>query len=117
MMNMDEVIGDIVLISFRAPDQLLDVGINIKKGHFLVRGYDGYGVWLAHPGLVKVVSEDKNGKPLPSTKQIREEIDATILVTWDNIQTIMHYPDRKGFDFPSEFDKEIGFIPKQKSDD
>ena len=22
----------------------------------------------------------------------------------------MHYPNRKGYDFPSEFDKEIGFL-------
>ena len=37
------------------------------------------------------------------------EIAAIFLVQWGNIKTMMHYPEREGFDFPSEFKKEIGF--------
>ena len=40
-------------------------------------------------------------------KKIKNE--ATVLVTWQNIISIMHYPNREGFDYPSEFDKNIGF--------
>ena len=31
---------------------------------------------------------------------------------WNQIKTIMHYPDREGYDLPSEFDKNIGFNNK-----
>ncbi len=43
-------------------------------------------------------------------------IAANFLITWDNILTIMHYPDRKGYDFPSEFEKSIGFEIPEKGD-
>ena len=30
----------------------------------------------------------------------------------------MHYPNREGYDFPSEFDKDVGFkVAKDKKDD
>ena len=38
-----------------------------------------------------------------------DKIDGVFLVSWNFINTIMHYPDRDGYDFPSEFDKEVGF--------
>jgi len=61
-----------------------------------------------------VHSEDDAGKPIPPEKMLRESIDANFLISWDNIKTIMHYPDREGYDFPSEFDKNIGFIVKKR---
>ena len=44
--------------------------------------------------------------------QKTEEVDAVFLAPWPLVETIMHYPHREGFDFPSEFDKHIGFISK-----
>ena len=67
------------------------------------------GIWVEHPGLTLSKTEDDKGRPLPQSKVIKEELAATFLITWDIIKTIMHYPDRKGYDFPSEFDKNIGF--------
>ena len=64
---------------------------------------------MEHPGVVIARTEDKDGKPIPENKIKKEKIDASFLVTWDNINSIMHYPKREGFDFPSEFDVEIGF--------
>ena len=55
-------------------------------------------------------AKDESGTPLPVKKHTRENIDANFVVTWDNVNTIMHYPNREGFDFPSEFKKmKLGF--------
>ena len=109
MFSIEQIVGDIVFFSFRDKERLKDVGLNTDRGHFLVKGYDNMGIWVKHPGLVFTKTEDDNGKPLPQNKVINEEISATFLITWDMIKTIMHYPEREGYDFPSEFDKNIGF--------
>ena len=109
MFNSEQIIGDIVFISFNDDQRYSDIGINRPFGHFLILGYDNTGVWVSHPGLYIDHLEDQNGKPLTLDKIYKEEIKASFLITWDNIKTIMHYPNRKGFDFPSEFDKNIGF--------
>ena len=44
----------------------------------------------------------------------QEEIDAVFMVHWDNINTMMHYPNRKGYDLPNQFRKKIGFNLKKK---
>ncbi len=113
MMTVDDIIGDIVFISLKSVEPLQEIGITETKGHYLIRGHDGMGIWVAHPGLVIVTAEDENGKSLPKDKQIKEDLDATFLITWDNIETIMHYPEREGYDFPSEFEKQAGFMLKE----
>ena len=72
------------------------------------------GIWLEHPGIIIIRSEDKTGNPLPVSKQTKENIAADFIVTWDNVNTIMHYPEREGYDFPSEFNTEIGFKYRDK---
>ena len=67
------------------------------------------GLWFAHPGIVLINNEDESGNLLPANKQTKENITADFIVTWDNVNTLMHYPDRESFDLPSEFDKKIGF--------
>lgn len=106
---MEHIVGDVVCILLRDPDSLKEINIGEQMVHLQVRGFDKMGIWVAHPGLVIVQTEDENGKPIPPKKQVQEEIDASVLITWDNIVSIMHYPHREGFDFPSEFDKEVGF--------
>ena len=109
MINLDEIIGDIIFISFVNLERFKDIGITESSGHFLFKGYDQMGIWLEHPGIVLNCSEDKNGNPLPVAKHTRENIAADFIVTWDNVNTMMHYPDREGFDFPNEFNKNFGF--------
>ena len=115
MFNTEQIIGDVVFISFNDINRYQDIGLNKPYGHFFILGYDNIGVWVTHPGLFIEELEDNKGKPLPLEKIHREEINASFLVTWDNIKTIMHYPNRKGFDFPSEFDKNIGFKFKRNN--
>jgi len=113
MFKTEDIIGDVVFISFNDKDMLEHVGIKAECGHFMIKGFDHLGLWVQHPGLYNVVSEDKNGNPLPPGKEKKENIKANIFIHWSNIKTLMHYPDRKGFDFPSEFDKNIGFKIKK----
>ena len=110
MFKIDDIIGDIVLISFKNTDKLADLGINSSKGHFLIKGFDHIGIWIKHPGIfIAYKTTDNKGKPIPEKKIKREKVDGNVLVTWDNINSIMHYPNREGYDFPSEFHIDIGF--------
>ena len=77
--------------------------------HLMIKGYDNFGLWVEHPNLYIVTSEDESGNPISKDGEDREHIDANIFIHWSNIRTLMHYPNRQGFDFPSEFDKDIGF--------
>ena len=115
MMQLEHIVGDIVCIVLRDPNSLKDININEKISYFKVRGYDKMGLWVEHPDLVIVQTEDDQGKPIPPKNQIKEKMDASVLITWDNIQSIMHYPNREGYDFPSEFEREVGFKIQTKN--
>ena len=68
----------------------------------VIHSYNGMGDLIWHLPYIHAVA-----------RQTKEHIEANIFVHWSNIKTLMHYPDRKGFDFPSEFDKDIGFKIKE----
>ena len=98
MFKTEDIIGDIVFVSLTNETDFKEIGIT-KSGHYLVKGVDHLGLWLQHPGIIK------NNKEIDS--YIKEGV---FLVMWNQFNTIMHYPNRKDYDFPSEFDKEIGFL-------
>ena len=56
MINLDEIIGDVIFISFRDVNRFKDIGITTPSGHFLLKGYDQMGLWLEHPGIVLIRS-------------------------------------------------------------
>lgn len=109
MMKIGDIVGDIVYLKFANPELLKELGIEGSDGHFLVKGKDELGLWIAHPGLELKKILDEKGKPLPIDKQKRKVVDATILIPWVNIVTIMHYPGREEFDFPYSETGPIGF--------
>ena len=117
MINLDSIIGDIIFISFVDIGRFKDIGITDSSGHFLLKGYDQMGIWLEHPGIVIIRSEDENGNPLSVSKHTKKNIAADFIVTWNNVNTIMHYPEREGFDFPSEFNKKFGFHFEHKEEE
>ena len=98
MFQTEDIIGDVVFVSLVNEQEFQSIGIN-RSGHYLVKGLDNKGLWLQHPGITT------NNQEI--TSYIKEGI---FLVFWSQINTILHYPNRKGYDFPSEFDKEIGFL-------
>tara|TARA_B100000945_G_C20414368_1_gene614344 strand:+ start:467 stop:823 length:357 start_codon:yes stop_codon:yes gene_type:complete len=109
MINIDQIIGDIVFISFNDPSSLSEIGISELSGHYLIKGYDQIGLWLEHPGLIFTRTEDDNGRPLAADKQTSNKVPAAFMVHWSNVKVIMNYPDREGYDLPSEYDKDFGF--------
>tara|TARA_Y100001970_G_scaffold84996_2_gene107193 strand:- start:1268 stop:1609 length:342 start_codon:yes stop_codon:yes gene_type:complete len=109
MFKSEDIIGDIVFISFNDESALKNIGIISASGHYLVKGYDHLGLWLQHPGVFIKKTKDKNGNPIPLDIQKEDRIDGVFLVVWNFVNTIMHYPNRDGYDFPSEFNKDIGF--------
>ena len=86
MINLDEIIGDVIFISFGDNERFREIGIKISSGHFILKGYDQLGLWLEHPGIIIQHMEDDQGKPLPSERQSLEEINAIFMVnvyfTW-----------------------------------
>ena len=118
MVKLNDIIGDIIFISFRDAKRMQDIGIEDSSGHYMLKGYDQLGLWLEHPGIIIQHMEDDEGRPLQPEKQSLEEINAIFMVNWDNINTMMHYPDREGFDFPGHLkDRKIGFHFKEKIKD
>ena len=115
-MKLDDIIGDVIFISFRNPERMKEIGIEDHSGHYMLKGFDQLGLWLEHPGILIQHMEDEEGKPLHPEEQSHEEIEAVFIVKWDNVNTLMHYPKRKGFDFPNKFRKKIGFRFKEKND-
>ena len=113
MMNIDSIIGDIIFISFHDIEQYHEIGLTDKNKHFKLVGYDQVGLWLTHPGLIVTNSKDTVNTIKNKSKNNIEDIVAEFVVVWGNIKTIMHYPDRKNYDLPSEYDKNIGFKLKK----
>ena len=82
MFTTENIIGDIVFISFQNKSMLNHVGIDLECGHFKVLGYDHLGLWVEHPGLYIFNEEDKEGKPLRPGKESKERVDANIFIHW-----------------------------------
>ena len=109
MFTVENIIGDIVYLAFRDKSFLKRLAIPEEMSHFKVLGQDQLGLWIEHPQLTFCYTTDQNGEPVSKEKQKTEMVDAVFLVAWGNLDTVMHYPNREGYDFPSEFDTEIGF--------
>lgn len=115
VMTTSEIVGDIVQIILTDTEGLERIGVT-NNGLFLkVTGMDDLGLWVEHPNYVIVQTNDASGKPLPDNKQIRTELEANFLLRWEKIVTVVHFPNREGFDFPNPMeDRAIGFITDDK---
>ena len=109
MKNLEKIVGDIIFISFKDIELFKEIGIRTTSAHYLLKGYDQMGLWLEHPGLIYIKEKDEKGNDLPVSKHTKDNISADFMVPWGNVNTLMHYPEREGYDLPSEFDKKIGF--------
>ncbi|UCH62626.1 MAG: hypothetical protein JSU77_12675 [Fidelibacterota bacterium] len=110
VMETTDIVGDVVQVFLRESGEFASLGFE-KPSYFLkVMGVEELGIWVAHPGYAIAKVNDEEGKPLPADEQIHTVVDANFLIRWDQIATIVHFPDREGFDFPSPFEKHIGFV-------
>ncbi len=102
MMKIEEIVGDIVLIVLDSHDPLKKIGIEQDKIFVKVKGYDENGIWIHHPSFrIPELSEKKDGKT--------KNLEASILIPWAFIISIAHFPGADGLDFPSPFNRSIGF--------
>ena len=84
MLKLDDMIGDVIFISFRDMGRMKEIGIDEQSGHFLLKGYDQIGIWLEHPGITIQHMEDENGLPVPANMQKSEEIAEKSAVKYRN---------------------------------
>ena len=53
MFTTQEIIGDIVYVSFADKERYKDIGLDLQSGHFKILGYDNIGLWVEHPYLLE----------------------------------------------------------------
>ena len=109
-MTTSELVGDLVQIYLRDDAALYDIGIEQRVAFMKIVGMDEFGLWVEHPRYIIKKINDAAGKPLPADQQERKQIVANFLVRWELINSIIHFPDREGYDFPNPYDVHIGFV-------
>ena len=115
-MSMSDIVGDVVQILLKEIGELSSLGFNDTSLFLKVMGVDETGLWVHHPNYSVVQINDPEGKPLPEDKQIHKEVDANFLIRWEQITTIVHFPNLEGFDFPNPYEKHIGFVMPTEGD-
>ena len=111
VMSTAEIVGDVVQIILSDTAGLGPIGIVTQSPFLKVVGLDELGLWVEHPQYVVVKTNDEHGRPLPENQQVRTQLEANFLLRWDKIITVVHFPNREGFDFPNPMDdKPIGFV-------
>ena len=116
-MTMSDIVGDVVQVLLKETAELEVLGFEKTSLFLKVVGLDEMGIWVTHPNYVVVKVNDSDGKPLPPKKQVKDRVDANFIIRWEQIATIVHFPNREGYDFPSPFEKHIGFIvPSEEQD-
>lgn len=105
MMQIDQVVGDIILLVLHNHEPLKKIGIEEDRIFVKVKGYDGNGMWIHQPKFQISKPSNKNKK-----KNFPEKsVEASVLIPWGFIVSIAHFPGAEGLDFPDPFKLEIGF--------
>lgn len=108
-MTIDEIINKTVMLMIFQSDGLDPAGIKEKKFYAKVVGRDSIGLWIENPKVETTRLRDDNGILIPPEQRLHEEHLAYVLVPWGNIRSVVHFPDREGFDnFEDEEAKSIG---------
>ena len=107
MMTIARTINDVVLVVLKTPEILEPIGISQEKFFAKVLGYDETGIWVQLPDfeLPSRVGQDSRIW-VPESMQ---EVNASAMIPWGAISTVLHFPDVKGYDYPSPFNRDIGF--------
>ena len=106
-MKIDEVMDDVILLVLDGHEPLKELGIDKNKIYVKVVGYDEYGLWVEHPAFqVPVIKDGKSSG--------EKNVNASMLIPWGFIASVVHFPGVEGFDFPNPFDAQIGFNIENK---
>tara|TARA_B100001996_G_C18177699_1_gene406997 strand:+ start:118 stop:456 length:339 start_codon:yes stop_codon:yes gene_type:complete len=106
-MKIDHILDDVVLLILDGHEPLKELGIDKTKIYVKIVGYDEYGLWAHHPSFpIPVI---KNNKP-----QGEKNVNASMLIPWGFIASVVHFPGEEGFDFPDPFESSVGFDVEKK---
>ena len=116
-MTTAEIVGDIVQVVLADATGLESIGVTTGSPFLKVIGMDDLGLWVEHPQYILMKTNDAHGRPLPEDQRVKTRLEANFLLRWDKIATLVHFPNREGFDFPNPMDdKPIGFVqPEDES--
>ncbi len=107
MITIAHAINDVVLVVLKTPEILEPIGIAQEKFFTKVLGYDENGLWVQFPDFeLPVRVGEESGLWIPESMQ---EVNASAMLPWGAIATVMHFPGTEGYDHPSPFNRDIGF--------
>jgi len=105
-MKIDHILDDVVLI-LDGHKPLSELGIDKSKVYYKIVGYDEYGLGVYRTSFPVPIFKD--GKLVGD-----KNINASILIPWGYIASIIHFPVEEGFDFPNPFATNLGFNIKNE---
>ena len=101
-MKIDHILDDVVLLILDGHKPLSELGIDKSKVYVKIDSYDECGLWAYRPSFPVPIFKDS--KPAEE-----KNIDASILITWGYIASIVHFPGEEGFDYLDPFTTNLGF--------
>ena len=96
MFKTQEIVGDIVFISFGSAERYKDIGLNAPAGHFKVLGYDNIGIWVSHPYLI--VANKGDDKKKSKNKSDNVEIESIAQLTQQERKAIIYSQENFSFE-------------------
>jgi hypothetical protein len=106
-MDIDKVINDRVMLILRDVEGLRAAGVNEHNFYAKVVGRDHIGIWIENPKFEVTRMRYEDGTIIPPEQRVKEEYIANILIPWGNVRSIVHFPQRSGYDY-EEATKPLG---------
>ena len=103
-MKINDLVGDIVLLVLKPGRPLQGLGIRQDKTYMRLMGHDQFGLWVELPDFYMPKLQQRGAGP-----EQEQTADASALVPWDAIMSVVAFPDLKGFDYPQPNLQPIGF--------
>ncbi len=107
MMKMKNIVDDVVLVILANTEALAEIGVNQKTIYVKVLGYDDYGIWAEF--LNFKIPKLKTAKGKKPKRPMYQSVTGSLLIPWQLIISIVHFPGVEDFDFPNPFESHIGF--------
>ena len=113
-MTVSKTIQDVVLVVLKDIGPLEPLGLKEKQFFAKVHGYDEMGLWIELPDFpVPVTASTDSGLWTP---EVMENVNASAMIPWGALATVVHFPDVRGYDYPSPFNRQIGFKSNTKEE-
>lgn len=102
MVEIDRLINDKVMLVLVNHDGLNKIGITENNFYAKIVGYDRIGLWIENPEFKTTRVRDEEGHIIPLEQREQETFETNVLIPWNNIRSIVHFPSRKGFAFEED---------------